>query len=73
LRTMRRSVPQARQNWLSCRSSEPQDGQYMSGLYGNNVGKFLQKRACCATFRVQEDGPVAAVLRFDNSSQEVPP
>jgi len=32
-RTTRRSVPQARQNWLSCRSSEPQDGQYMSGDY----------------------------------------
>jgi hypothetical protein len=26
-------VPQARQHWLSCRSSEPQDGQYMSGDY----------------------------------------
>src|SRR6185503_9801724 len=33
LRTMRRSVPQARQNWLSCRSSDPQDGQYISAHY----------------------------------------
>ena len=32
-RTTRKSVPQARQNWLSWRSSEPQDGQYMSGNY----------------------------------------
>jgi hypothetical protein len=30
IRTARRSVPQTRQYWLSCRSSEPQDGQYMS-------------------------------------------
>src|ERR1041385_5903837 len=33
LRTMRRSVPQARQNWLFCLSSDPQDGQYISRHY----------------------------------------
>src|ERR1051325_910023 len=38
LRTMRKSVPQARQNWLSCRSSEPQDGQYMTGDYTAKEG-----------------------------------
>jgi len=36
---MRKSVPQARQNWLSCRSSDPQDGQYMSGHYTARAGR----------------------------------
>ena len=33
LRTRRRSVPHARQYWLSCLSSEPQDGQYIRSDY----------------------------------------
>src|SRR4029079_3986870 len=33
VRTTRKSVPQARQNWLSWRSSEPQEGQYMAKDY----------------------------------------
>src|SRR4029077_4329519 len=41
-RTPPRSVPQARQYWLTCRSSEPQVGQYIvQGYTGCSDAKFL--------------------------------